>query len=373
MKIIHIFPYSVWRSGGHSNAILAFIECQLAAGLDVCGLSPISARSGANGCSLPLAIREIEFASCAAVGAEIERLADGGRAIVHVHAINRFTTGLAAHARSAGHAVALTSHGQLNFRSPLHALQKFGYFAFCRSPVRYANGIHVLTNKEQQRLRFLIPGYKGIVVTLPHIIDDAPGREIVGNSRQPDEFAANGGLTILHLGRLDVATKGLDLLVEGFAKSGLDQATLILAGPDWGDGRATLEKLANRLGCGQRVVFPGAVYGDEKERLLASADLFVAASRWDAFNISLAEALARGIPALVSKRLNLAPDLAQADVAEVVNGTARALAMAIRKLSQDPIRRHDIACRAKAWVAAHCSKKQVGAGFVTFYNDCLCK
>ena len=373
MKIIHIFPYSVWRSGGHSNAILAFIECQLAAGLDVCGLSPISARSGANGCSLPLAIREIEFASCAAVGAEIERSADGGRAIVHVHAINGFTTGLAAHARSAGHAVALTSHGQLNFRSPLHALQKFGYFAFCRSPVRYAHGIHVLTNKEQQRLRFLIPGYKGKVVTLPHIIHDAPGREIVTNSRQPDEFAGKGGFTILHLGRLDVVTKGLDLLVEGFAKSGLDQATLVLAGPDWGDGRATLEKLANRLGCGQRVVFPGAVYGDEKERLLASADLFVAASRWDAFNISLAEALARGIPALVSERLNLAPDLARAGAAEVVNGTARALAMAIRRLSQDPIRRHDIASRGKAWVAAHCSKKQVGAGFVTFYNDCLCQ
>jgi glycosyltransferase involved in cell wall biosynthesis len=289
MKIIHIFPYTARNSGGHSNAILAFIECQLAAGLDVCALSPISAGVGANGRSLPPEIREIEFASCAAVGGAIERLADGRRAIVHVHAINRFTTALVAHVRGAGHAVALTSHGQLNFRSPLHALKKFVYLSLCRSPVRYANGIHVLTSKEQQSLRFLIPGYKGKIVILPHIIRGASAGGDVGNARELDKPTGEGVFTIVHLGRLEVVTKGLDLLVEGFAKAGLGQARLVLAGPDWGHERASLERLARDYGCSQRVFFPGAVYGADKERLLASADLFVAASRWDAFNISLAD------------------------------------------------------------------------------------
>jgi glycosyltransferase involved in cell wall biosynthesis len=48
------------------------------------------------------------------------------------------------------------------------------------------------------------------------------------------------------------------------------------------------------------VEFVGQVSGEEKERLLASADLLVAPSHSESFGMSIAEALARGVPVLTT-------------------------------------------------------------------------
>src|SRR5690348_14226774 len=50
----------------------------------------------------------------------------------------------------------------------------------------------------------------------------------------------DGDVDFLFLGRLDPDQKGLDALLEGFAGSGLTQAILHLAGPDWRGGQRTL-------------------------------------------------------------------------------------------------------------------------------------
>ena len=372
MKIIHIFPFSVRASGGHSNAILEFIACQRAAGLDVTGLSPLPPAELLTEAVSAAGIRELDFADGAAVRAEIMGIADRRPAILHVHAVNRFTEMLANDARAAGMAVVMTSHGQLNFHSGLHAVKKLIYLTFCSSQVRRCAGIHVLTRKARQLLRFIIPGYRGLIVTLPHTIHDPP---LGGGDGDVPGDAVSGGadkpFTVICLGRLDVRTKGLDLLIEGFAKAGVERARLVLAGPDWQNGRADLERLAKACGCAGRVDFPGAVYGADKERLLASADLYVAASRWDAFNISVAEAMRREIPAVVSEHLNLARELASAGAAEVVACRVPAIAKAIRELADDASRRRALAIKGKAWVIAHCSPDQVGAGFAAFYQQVL--
>jgi hypothetical protein len=78
-----------------------------------------------------------------------------------------------------------------------------------------------------------------------------------------------------------------------------------------------------------------------------------------------------GIPAVVSDRLNLAPELVQAGAAEVVTCSARGIAAAIGKLANDPMRRQALAAAGKVWVESHCSRARVGAGFVAFYESLL--
>ena len=371
MNIVHIFPYSARMPGGHSNAIREFIACQRGAGLRVLGLSPATLEEFPNARELGPVIEEIDFTAPGTVIERITRWADQQPIIVHLHAIDRCATDLASLAKDAGMRVAVTSHGQLNYRSPLHAIKKFLYLGACRTPVRYAHGIQVLTHKERQQLRLLLPTYRGVVATIPHIIHHAGLDGVRASVPWSRESQADKPFTILHLGRLDVVTKGLDLLVEGFAKSGLDQARLILAGPDWNHGRAALEHLADELGCAGRIDFPGAAYGADKERLFASADLFVAASRWDAFNISLAEALLRGIPAVVSDQLNLAPELARAGAVEVVKLSWRSIATAIFDLSKNPIRREQLSSAGKSWVELQCDQEVVAKKFAEFYTQIL--
>lgn len=363
MQILQVFPYSARAPGGHSNAIREFIHCQKAAGLSVSALSPWTGETFANAQALPEDTREISYADLSEVLKDIEHQSGGRPMIVHLHAIDRFHTDLAREVTKRGMRVVLTSHGQLNFRSGLHALQKFLYLTLCETPVNHACGLHVLTERERRRLRFLAPTYRGTVTALPHVIR-LP--ECPPSPRQPKK-----PFTILHLGRLDIQTKGLDLLLEGFARAEAPNARLVLAGPDWNGGRARLERMASSLRCGDRVDFPGAVYGSAKEQFLESASLFVAASRWDAFNISLAEALARGLPALISNRLNLAPELKDAHAVETCACSASGFANALKRVIRDEPRLNTLSAAGRHWVKTRCGPEQVGSGFVTIYQDVM--
>lgn len=103
------------------------------------------------------------------------------------------------------------------------------------------------------------------------------------------------GADLVFLGRLDIAQKGLDLLLPAIAQV-RDRlpGKLVLAGD--GRDRRAVERLVERAGLADRVVFAGRVDGEEKLRLLAGARLVVMPSRYETFGLVAAEALACGTP-----------------------------------------------------------------------------
>ncbi|MES2474547.1 MAG: glycosyltransferase family 4 protein [Verrucomicrobiota bacterium] len=362
--VVHLFPYSARMPGGHSNAIREFIDCQRAAGIDSFGLSPTTDEIFSNAVEPGLHCGEIPFENPTQVFAEISNRCTSKGDILHLHAISPLTTSIARLARSYGIKVVLTSHGQLNASGFLHFAKKTIYLALHPSPVRHAHGIHVLTQCEKHRLRFMLPWFRGKVTVIPHVVA-IPARFAAFKPRSRDD---DGERVILYLGRLDVRTKGLDLLLQAFAQARLPKVRLILAGPDWNHGKQDLESLAKRLGCRDQIEFPGAVYGENKERMLASADLFVATSRWDAFNLSVVEALARGIPTLISKRLNLAPQLEAAEAAIIVDCEPSKITAAIEAALGSPTKRTKTGLAGRAWVESNTSPAAVSAKFAAFYN-----
>jgi glycosyltransferase involved in cell wall biosynthesis len=106
-------------------------------------------------------------------------------------------------------------------------------------------------------------------------------------------------------GRLDMVTKGLDLLLEGFAlyKRGGGRGVLWLLGD--GPHREELERLAVSLNLADNVVFLGARFKDEKLQAIANMDLAVSTSRRDVMPTGCLEAAAMGKPLLVSRETNL--------------------------------------------------------------------
>jgi glycosyltransferase involved in cell wall biosynthesis/O-antigen/teichoic acid export membrane protein len=102
---------------------------------------------------------------------------------------------------------------------------------------------------------------------------------------------------VVYLGRLEIAQKGCDLLLEAFARvAPRTDARLILAGD--GPDRRKLLELADRLGISDRVVFAGRIDGRAKHELLASARLVAMPSRFETFGMVAVEALACGSPVL---------------------------------------------------------------------------
>ncbi len=105
---------------------------------------------------------------------------------------------------------------------------------------------------------------------------------------------------ILFLGRLH-PKKGLPDLITAWSKLGDKRPdwTLRIVGPDEGGHRGELEKLVLELKV-PRVVFDGPVHGTKKAHTLHDADLFVLPTQNENFGIAVAEALASGIPAIVT-------------------------------------------------------------------------
>ena len=77
-------------------------------------------------------------------------------------------------------------------------------------------------------------------------------------------------------------------------------AVLVLAGPDLIGYRKDIERMIKELGLGHSVVITGEVAGEEKDCLLANADVFVLPSYSENFGIVVAEAMAWGRPVIAS-------------------------------------------------------------------------
>ena len=113
--------------------------------------------------------------------------------------------------------------------------------------------------------------------------------------RVRQEFGLHNYEVLLYIGRV-AKEKGLDLLVNAFAKviSERPQARLMLVGG--GPYRRTLESLVQRHGISRKVIFTGVVPHDEIPDYTAAADLFVFTSLTDTQGLVLVEAMAAGVP-----------------------------------------------------------------------------
>jgi len=152
-------------------------------------------------------------------------------------------------------------------------------------------------------------------------------------------FRAGHGISrdeplILFLGRL-IPRKGADILIEAFARACPESGRLVIAGPEGEPGyRAHLAKRARDCGVEARVLFTGPVYDLEKKALLADADLFALPSRYENFANAPAEAIACGIPAIITDACGLR-SLVEGQAGLVIAPEMEPLVDALRKLIQD--------------------------------------
>jgi len=112
---------------------------------------------------------------------------------------------------------------------------------------------------------------------------------------------------LLFLGRLH-DKKGCDMLIEAFGKTArIDGAThLMLAGPCADDVYVEkLQQLARAHCPAGSVSFPGMLTGDMKWGAFRAADVFVLPSHQENFGIAVVEALACGLPVLISNKVNI--------------------------------------------------------------------
>lgn len=200
------------------------------------------------------------------------------------------------------------------------ALKRLWWWAGERRLVQGAAAVHAFFPSQQEHLARI--GYRGPVIVAPNGVAPPAGVQWDGGS---------GGY-VLWFGRFDPEHKGLDLLLRGLALlPEEDRPTLRLRGPDWAGGKERVRRLVRELGLAARVEVGDPVYGDEKWRLLASAAAFTYPSQWEGFGNSAAEAVAVGVPTLVTP-YPLGRWLEQHGAAVAAEATPEGLAQGLRTI-----------------------------------------
>jgi glycosyltransferase involved in cell wall biosynthesis len=153
-----------------------------------------------------------------------------------------------------------------------------------------ANCLHATAADEAEAIRRA--GYRGAIAVVPWGIDRPPATPVLAKTAAP---------LLVYLGRLH-PSKGLDTLLTAWARiAGRFPAwRLRLAGYDEGGYRAALEARVTQLGIARRVTVDGPVVNGDREALFAAASIVVLPSPAENFGLVIAEALARGIPAIAT-------------------------------------------------------------------------
>jgi glycosyltransferase involved in cell wall biosynthesis len=190
-----------------------------------------------------------------------------------------------------------------------HALRKRVYKLLLDNRLtRHSAGIHATAEPESADIGAYAPWSRVFVVRNSVDLDTIPRKgegDDYWRSRLP---IPDGGRVFVYLGRLDPYQKGLDLLLSGLAAARADGANAVLGliGPHWRDSEKEIRDTIDRLGLGSEVVMTGALFGDEKLEALRSGDVYIQVSRYEGSPYSIIEALASGLPAIVTPGTNFA-------------------------------------------------------------------
>jgi glycosyltransferase involved in cell wall biosynthesis len=165
---------------------------------------------------------------------------------------------------------------------------------------------------------------------------------------------------ILFLGRLH-KRKGVEVLVRAFEGAKLKDTWLMLAGPDEG----MMTKLAGIAG--KRVLFTGHLEGQTRLQALSGADVFVLPAVGEGLSMASLEALASGIPVILSPGCNL-PQAEMQGAGLIVPPEIDPLAKAMTELVNDPALRANMSRNAQLWAREAFSWSGIAEQMVKVYE-----
>ncbi len=294
--------------------------------------------------------------------------------LVHVHSLYLFSSTVAAYyCRRYGIPYLIRPHGTLDpylFRH--HRPRKWVYERlFEWRNLNRAAAIHFTSLEERELTRPL--GLKAPGVVVPIGLDPEEYQALP----PPGAFRAvhpnlQGKKLILFLGRLNFK-KGLDLLARAFGSLGRrrDDVHLILAGPDDDGYGARIRRWLEADGVLEKCTFTGMLLGPEKLAALRDGDIFVLPSYTENFGIAAVEAMACGVPVVISNRVNIWREVVAAKAGLAVDCDPRQVTDALSRLLDDPALREEMGCGGRQLVRERYTWEAIGSTMVEVYRQIL--
>ena len=243
---------------------------------------------------------------------------------------------------------------------------------FGRRALNRASAVHFLSTGEQRMASSFGVSSPQVVIGLG--VDSERYRPGPRSGRFRAQFCPHAERLIFFLGRI-APSKGLDLLVNAFAAlaerdPGLH---LALAGPDDGGYTQTIAELIRKKDLQNRVTLTGPLSEEEKIWAFRDADVFASLAYTEALGLAMLEAMATGLPVLLTNRAALAPRLASAGAALVVAPEVTAVAAGLAELLQNRLLWSALSTAGRAFVVGEFAWPAIAASFLNLYQAILMK
>ena len=271
--------------------------------------------------------------------------------------------GAAAAARRLGIALVISPHGMMEPWAMAYrrGRKSAAWALYQRRILRQARGLCATARREAGPIRVRLPGMPVAViangVACPRHVPD----------RRPRETAS--ARTLFYMSRIH-PKKNLMTLVDAWAPlaARFPDWTLVIAGPDELGHSAELQKKVAAMGLQASVRIAGAIPDAAKDAAFAAADVFILPTLSENFGIVVAEALAQGVPAIVSNGApweSLATEhcgwFTGTDAASLGAAMAEAMAMSPADRCRMGVRGHALVQRDFGWDG-------IAAKTLTFYQ-----
>ncbi len=191
--------------------------------------------------------------------------------------------------------------------------------------VRRAAAIHYLTLNEAKESSH----WKHTYFVAGNGVDSPPEILVARPNSRPH-------LHFLFIGRKDIHHKGLDLLLNalGLIRNLLTEfkVRVTIHGPDINGSERRLQAMINIFGLQHVVRLEAPVFGADKAAVLKDCDLFVHTSRLEGHPMAVLEAMAAGLPCLVTPGTNMGADVTRFNAGWLADPTPDAIAQTFKTI-----------------------------------------
>ena len=294
--------------------------------------------------------------------------------IVHIHGIFHWPMASASfYCRKYKIPYVVSPRGMLDPTCLKHgAMKKYIYsLIFERRNLNGAAAIHFTAEEEkQQAVHF---GLKVPNFVVPNGIELKEFSLLPPKGKFSEKHPETiGKQIILFLGRLNWK-KGLDLLSQAFSilAEKRNDVHLVVAGPDEDNYKSKIRNWISEEKVINNVTFTGMLVGQDKLEVLVDADIFCLPSYQENFGMAVVEAMACGLPIVISDQINIHKDITEAEAGIVVPCDTKGIALALLKLIENEGIGKEMGERGRRLVMKKYSQDKVAKQMVEIYEKIL--
>ena len=175
---------------------------------------------------------------------------------------------------------------------------------------------------------------------------------------------------ILFMSRLH-PKKGLNYLISALGKLRARRFTFVLAGSGSPDYEAEVNNLLVSAGIDERTYRSGFVEGEMKDLLMQGADLFALTSYSENFGVAVLEAMAVGLPVVVTPGVALASVVEQYQLGYVPDLDVSAITSAIQNYLDHPQAAKQMGNYARQVILEHYTWERIATQMINGYTSIL--